>query len=599
MTELPNTYPYPLRPSELVNRSDLLTDIEPLSLTKKERERILEFEKPLFTRLKEIKEISVSRHVVYPEAFTTEKGKKLFAAVYLNPDLEAQIKTKARKLGIEYKGTKNKRRVADVFFDELIENLDTTGDFPRMGEAGEQDIERLLAEVDLSKIPRQIRRRMNRFSSDWAKNEFAKAFKNADGDVTKIENPLRVVQIVDPGKLEKKTKGYRELKADIKKLRRELMDEEGKVAEAERIVLNLYQRYINTLIAGQYREEPRAMEKIDHFLKGTGIRVGENGLFETIPEKLQEYAESRILEPAPEETEEFRKYNKYKVNARQAKTLCELALEKYGLTKGDKAWSVVILERKGTMAVVFKEKGEKVREVRIPRSFDRGLIETLSSLAEEVAHVLRYANKESALTESLKIIEELSTGRSAILSEAADMKLKEDTMQEMMGMRSLAKPYYYVALLEKKNSGSFKECLRVSLEARAKREYGLSLKDFIQHKDFDEVFEKAYSSALRIFRKHTPLDDTSGYLPTSGQLKYIQQELIVDVLEKRGLGKLLFVAGIDLYSLQDLRRLGMLDLTKVKEPRMVIAREIWPKIKKALDSGKNLDEAINQITLIR
>ena len=88
-------------------------------------------------------------------------------------------------------------------------------------------------------------------------------------------------------------------------------------------------------------------------------------------------------------------------------------------------------------------------------------------------------------------------------------------------------------------------------------------------------------------------------MPTSSQLDYIEQELVAEVLtseeaRKSGLLKLLYVAGIDLYSVQDLKRLGMLDLSRVREPEMVVARKIWPRLKKSLDDGMSLDEAIEE-----
>lgn len=208
-------------------------------------------------------------------------------------------------------------------------------------------------------------------------------------------------------------------------------------------------------------------------------------------------------------------------------------------------------------------------------------------------HVLRHNNQEVSSGKGLRLIEELTTERSGILSEAAAMRIEDDTKQETVGVKREALPYYHLALLKKREGGSFRECFQTFFEAHARRKYSLSLEDAIKdEKVYREVFDYAYDRTLRIFKENTPLDDTSGFLPTSEQLEYIEQELIVDILRERGLSKLLYVAGIDLYSLQELRRLGMLDLSKIEEPRLVMAKEIWPQIKRALDKGKSLDEAI-------
>lgn len=665
-------YPYPLRPSELVRKPDFLREVEPLPLSQEEKDKLLEFERSFFERAKNLKEISVSDHVIYPEAFTTEKGRRLFTAIYADAGLEDRIQSLAADRGVKLKSIKTKRQVYDAFFDDLLEAVDSeegferyrgegvgftrltgslkqlggkegapvilVGDIARPGQLTTVDIQRVFSEVDLGNIPKQIRVRANRYSSDWAKEEFATAFKQADGDTDSIGNPRRITRIVNIDEVIKRIEGLRKLKLGLKKQEQELGSEEGNLVEAKRILLGLYQRYVNVLIAGQYStgrvlvaqaggvmsegerralslikgikhqteagrfeqdKASRTLERIDHFLKGTGVRIGTDGLFETIPEKLAEYAQARAGELPPKETPEYEKYNSHQVNAEQTKSFSEVILAEYGLADGDAAWSAVVLEKKGTLGVKFKEKGEKLREVRIPRTFERGLVDTLAVLAHEIeGHVLRHANREAGLADGLLLTEELSTGRSSVLSEAAAMRIEEETKQKMVGMGREALPYYYLVLLEKSRGGSFKDCFRIFFEARAKREYAMTLEESLQDERFyREIFEYVYPRTLRIFRKHTPLSDSSGFLPASSQLEYIEQELIVDVLRGRGLGRLLHLSGIDLYSIEELRRLGMLNLTKIREPKLVVARQIWPQIKRGLDEDKNLDEVISSLTL--
>jgi len=500
-------------------------------------------------------------------------------------------------------------------------------------------IKKVFFETDLEKIPKRVRKRMNRYSSDWEKDKFKDELIRAGGDVSKIENPQRIARVVNVDDLAQKLQGYRDLKSNLKEVRQQLGTESDSFAEAKQIVVDIYQRYTNVLIAGQYakgriltaqpkrsgKEEKalsilrgvrsetkgdrfapekasRTLERIDHFLKGTGLKIGENGFFETIPQNLEEYTKTRTSAPSPKETEEYERYNEYKVSAEQAKILCDVILAQYDLIKSDKKWSAAVLERKRTLITIFKEKGKKVREIRIPRSFDRGLIKTLTTLSHEVeGHVLRYVNQELGLGSELSLLDELATGRSAILAEALSMKVEDETRNAIVGFKRKAKPYYYEVLREKSKGGSFKECFRASLEARARREHNMTLEELLSNeKLLSKTFSKTYSSTLRIFRKHTPLNDKSGFLPTSSQLKYIEQELVTEVLtseeaKRSGLSKLLYIAGIDLYSVQDLKRLGMLDLRKVREPEMVVARKIWPRLKKSLDKGVSLDETIEEL----
>jgi hypothetical protein len=658
-----DNFPYPLRPSEIVYHVDFLSEVQPLPLTEAERGEILAFEEPLFGELQKLKEISVSTHTIFPEAFTSEKGSRLFSAIYLDRELKDRLDSLATKRGVELEKTEARQKFYDAFFDDLAGIVDSNEAYLNYKEEGfefaslsavlkelgdkndetvvlkgnvseakkltkEEIKEKFFAEVDLASIPEQLRTRVSRYSSEWAKEQFAQAFQKAGGNVDKISNPERITRIVNVDKLAEKVGGLRDFKKRLKKMRQEFEDGNDNLTEAKRIIINLYQKYGNVLLAQEYdsgrilsaqprrteKEEEalgalkgtnrvvgdednrfspkrasRTLERIDHFLAGTGVKIGENGLFATIPEGLAKYVRQRALEPPPEETEEYKRFNSYRVNAQQAATLCRAILERYGFTQGDRPWRAVVLERKGTLAVNPMKK-----EVRIPKSFKRGLIETLAVLAHEVeGHVLRHVNQEENFNTGLRLIEEFTTGRGGILSEAAAMRIEDDTKQAMVGQKREALPYYYLALLEKRRGGSFKDCFRAFFEAHAERKYGLSLEEAVNDKEtYREVFDYAYDRTLRIFRVNTPLDDKSGYLPTSEQLKYIEQELIVDVLRKKGLAELLHVAGLDLYSLQELRRLGMLDLSRVKNPRMVVAEEIWPKIKSALEEGKTLEEVI-------
>jgi len=51
----------------------------------------LEFEEPFYKKLEELKDISVSTHTIYPEVFTTEEGRKIFAAVYGDKNLKEKL----------------------------------------------------------------------------------------------------------------------------------------------------------------------------------------------------------------------------------------------------------------------------------------------------------------------------------------------------------------------------------------------------------------------------------------------------------------------------------------------------------------------------
>ena len=75
----------------------------------------------------------------------------------------------------------------------------------------------------------------------------------------------------------------------------------------------------------------------------------------------------------------------------------------------------------------------------------------------------------------------------------------------------------------------------------------------------------------------------------------MEQEIVSKGLFERGLGKILAVSGVNPWWLEELMRLGVVDLEKVKEPKFVVARQIWPKIKEVLDRGGSLEDAIKEV----
>lgn len=127
---------YPLRSSELVSRPDFLQDIEPLPFTEKQKKEVLEFEEPFFEELKRLKEISVSTHTIYPGAFVSEEGSRLFSAVYLDKNLKERLESLAAQRGVELEKSKTRRQFYDAFFDDLLRIINSDDDSQMYEEEG-------------------------------------------------------------------------------------------------------------------------------------------------------------------------------------------------------------------------------------------------------------------------------------------------------------------------------------------------------------------------------------------------------------------------------------------------------------------------------
>lgn len=606
---------YPLRSSELVIQGgEALFKESLLPLNPEERKGVLGLDQELFAQLKPIKDLQSEVHTVYPGFFTTKEGWHLFQSVYL-ANLEGEA--------VSFKTVKEEKDYHNSVFDRLKEAADKETEATTPPPVNPEEAAKLFFQLEnLSVVPTQIRERMEGESSDWARREFLGAFRQADGNVGRIDNPVRVSRIVNVGKLTEKIAGYRQMK---KELKARLTVGEGSFSEATKILLDLYRRYLNVLLAGDYdygrvlgsqphlsKDEKRAldyirgsktkkedrfspskssrtMERIDHFLEGVGLRVDPDGLWQTTPNHLKDFIEEKARQPILAETPEYQKYNAYRVDAQQAKVLAESILRIYGFDR--EGWSIYLSPTAKNLAVNFREKGEKIKQVVIPKTTNRGLVDILAVLAHEIeGHVMTYHNAESGGTD-LKLIEEFSTGRVGGLHEGGSMLAEDRTKRAICGMSRMAEPFYYLVLREKERGGSFKDCFKTFLGAYATRQ-GL---DLGKESDFQRACDYVYPRTLRIFRRHTPLDDESGFIPTSDQLDYAEQELVAQALSEKGVTKLLFLRGVDLYSLPDLQKLGVLNWGKIQEPTLAVANQIWPQIKEGLDQGKSLEEVLGKM----
>jgi hypothetical protein len=125
----PSVYPYPQRPSELVQHPDFIQEISPIRLTESERSQLRIFEEPFYTETKRLKEILIEDHAIYPEAFTTDVGSRLFSAVYFDKDLKNRIERLAKENDIDLKDLKKERSIYEAYFDDLLKTTSNESSF--------------------------------------------------------------------------------------------------------------------------------------------------------------------------------------------------------------------------------------------------------------------------------------------------------------------------------------------------------------------------------------------------------------------------------------------------------------------------------------
>lgn len=545
---------YPLRNTEFLSQESPFPEIDPLQLTPEERHDVLQFEAGLFEQLEPVRKLSPEVHTVYPEYFTSQEGWEEFRNFYSEADPRVLVWEKPN----------SPEAVAALFYG--LENL--------------------------SQIDKDKRSKLATKTMTWARDRFIEDVLEKQGNLDGVANPLRISRIINPKELRAKAEGYRELKRQIKEMESG-ETEENDLSKARKIILNMYRRYINASLAQLYDEgailanQPnlseeekealsalrgrrlkedsvRTLERIDKFLQGSGLEL-KNGYFEVIPQKFSEYVEKRSGEYTREETEEYKRYKGIKVDSETALKLCNHVLEKYGLS--EKGWKAQIREDKTSFSVNYLDQGKVVKRINIPKDLNRPLPDVLRVIAHELeGHVLRHANRDLL---PLKLLQTYSTGRSESLAEAGAVWVEDQSLQKMFDMKRAFRGVYYRALKKKLEGGSFKDCFGAILEA--------SDGSLLRSKA-----KTAFRQALRIFRAgRIPLNDTSGRIVNSEELAY--HEPVAAMLSQLGWEKLLFLPAIDLYSVTDLQKLGILDFKEIKAPEFVVAEKIWPELKAKID----------------
>jgi len=575
---------FPSRITEFLKGQGFFEEVQrvkPLELTPEQKEELFgegRYEAILAKKLRMILDKKVPFHTLFAGWLTTDEGWEKVKEVY------SQINPRLKKM--------------------------------KKPEDAEEAVKIFLTLENLTEVGKKERGKIYGLSLRWARDRFLAQFFQAQGNLEEVENPLRVARVLSPQVLREKVEALRQFKREIKKEERRIKNKEGDLAEAKRIILSLYRRRVNMELAELYslgvvvarqadispKEKQeilrsirgclsdtafRTLERMDHFLRGVGPELGEDKLWETIPESFAQYIEEKARQPIPEESEEYKKYQEYEVNARQAERVCQAVLRLCNFEN----WKTEIKTNVTGFKVSYP--GGAI-EVGIPQGLKMGLSRLMAILAHEIeGHVWRYRNRQKVF---LRLVRDFGNCRGESLSESAAVWMEKETLRKAFEMRVFEKRAYYWILKERENGGSFKDCFKAALLAKVRGDKE-RLKELLGDRDrFFKEGRAAFRETLRLFDAgKIPLDDKSGFLVNSEELSYIEQEVITEQLEKLGLRKLIFVGRIDIYSVADLLKLGVLKIEEIEEPSFVVARQVWPKIKEVLERGEGLEKAIQAV----
>lgn len=638
---------YPLRPSELARHPEVVSGTaETLPLTEEDWEQLTAWEEPWADRLEQLineQKLPIHVHAFSPEVFTGAAGSQQYRFFYEQDTLYQVVQQYCAEYAVaegENDEEERKQLYAAAIKDAgawewpvaagTVVQLPTLTTelqrrrseqsiqpislpFPSIDESEELSVETLnnqFTQLDLRTVPHEYLYALGAETGRRREEEFVREFREADGDLTAVSDPLRVRRVVNTDDLMRKLSGLRDLRRDVRSQEKAETGSDA-LSEARRIILSLYRERTNTFLADLYADAallhndhsgqqlagsaetaveaiPTLTDKnrrrINRFLQGIGIDEV-SGEYQDITDRIAAQAERPTT--GQEINETSRHYNDYKITAGQAKQLMQLLLDHYGALKGENPWTTIIDVGKRSLSV-----DNDSRIAQIPQRYNGGLVNAITVIEHEGAHALQRLNQDRATRHRLQIISRFPTGRNSVLAEAGAMQIGRQAKLEMVGVESNAAPYFYDGLRVKEAGGTFKECFAAMLASYAQRAKGLSVAELL-HDDvaYSEAASYVYARALRLFREEDGLDNPTAGISSTMQLSYIEQEILTDVMEEHGIGSLVYLRGVDLYSLARLRRLGVIEMDEIQTPDLFLVHEFWPKIKIRLDSGQPFAEA--------
>jgi hypothetical protein len=501
-----------------------------------------------------------------------------------------------------------------------------------------EDAKKILAGIDYSKIDSKVLEKIEGDSIRQAEAKMCEQFAQANyASVEKIQNPEKMTVIRNPDVLADKIHNLRLLKEcqkfEEKKLNEEARENSG-VVEAKNIMLTIHRRRLNELLVetyaeavaliGQHQTTPtaftqaavekilqekgikgfnlfqednaaRAFSRLDKFRYGADAQANDQGDFSPISADALAFADAveQLATPSPSLQDYYFKGGDVNlqaiVTAEEWSAWAKIALQAYGLLSASEEYSSdragMASDGKWQIALDAKVKNLGVDPqqgvVKVPEKFKRAVGNLVpagaaSVLDHELAHVLQHENKRRLGTD-ISLMEKVGMDRSSLNAEAGALAWEGDAKRALFGQETSVNTHYLRAAQAKLRGGSYKECAKAFFDSVVKADLNISK---------DEAAGLAFNRTARLFRRSGDLSNESSYLTNSQPLVYLEQELVARQLREKGKTELLMIGGANIEMLAELKRVGMLDLSKLfipdKRPSEINIAAIEGKVKSSV-----------------
>ncbi|TAK95249.1 hypothetical protein EPO05_04595 [Patescibacteria group bacterium] len=590
---------YPERPSVGLDEPiEELRKIEsgetkPLQLSERERTELLDFENGLGEELEKIYNMLVITTTLYPEYFLTDKGRQDLietCGITLDGKDTTSIKAElcANRQAIAKTDAKKRSALAgrsETFVDEKL-------------------LKELSAQLD------------------------------QDANLTKgeVHSPERVSLLLNPEKSLEKIQSLRAFREKLRKMSAENATLSTNLDKARQVILRLYRIRANQMTAEQFGygvmtrnlagqvgeagltteeatlakmfrgldEFERNYSRMDRFIFGATADYDDAGVRRQVGQELVEYAEKMNREYLDNELNKDAKIReqgldpekifKKDVTKEQFQSWEEELLEHYGLLSSespenytedrigpapDGKWQFAArpeyksLRMDGTQRVV--KAGSEATSV------DEVIVTLLGHETE--GHAIQHENKSKV---SLRMFGKVGGGRSVVFSEGGAVMVEDLISSGAFGFRTVPHPHYIRAMMRRMSGGTYIDCIKafyasaIQAVQERKRQGKVSPDSFMT--EANKKLKLAINRARRLFTDGADFTSTSSVLTKSKDTVYLEQALLLEKLKAAGLEKYAFVGGVNLNTLIELAKIGLIKTSDIRTPDFY-ALEIWERIK--------------------
>jgi len=502
-------------------------EIEPLQLDELEREEVLGWEKELGNELESIWEREIAVQSFFTEYFLTTEGKKDLSAIISKEDNPQKIE--------EINNLKDLAQVEKFLFEH----------------------DKMISELSNSKEGLKKIKNIAGSSQNYAREAFLKSFNNGLGEAV---NPHVTTLLLDSSEARSKIEELREFKRKLKEdVWGELESLGDNQSKAKKVVLNIYARRVNELIAGAYgigavlikkqevlgldnqkfkadfenefafidalggtkRLDEKRLEKnisrMDKFLYGASEYYNEEGNREAISDEIRALADLREKEikdslKSIKEREKEKGIN-YRIGQLRVKAdevvgwlkdflkqqgmLSEFDPEDYSPDRNERA--------EDDKWQIVRERGRKSFAVESYQGVIKSPIEFSGKTQDKkieggfppACHEILHAIQgDNEKKIGLKILDKIGSDRGSIMSEAGAVMIENAIKDELFGSMPGGLPDYLRAMERRSEGGNFKDCSEALFES-AKRIHDYRLENnLITKDDYDHLINNTANAAF-------------------------------------------------------------------------------------------------------